>query len=85
MRKGMILYVTQEKNEVPLQGMEDLIETSRSLGISAVSVALSEEDVVTGWFHLIAGGAGEVLFMTVAYDAAQGSFESRGTPLRLCG
>jgi hypothetical protein len=85
MKKGMILYVTQEQNEVPPHGLQDLIETSRSLGVSAVSVALSQEDVVSGWVHLVAGGVGEVLFMTVAYDASRGSFESRGAPLRLCG
>jgi hypothetical protein len=85
MKKGMILYVTQEHNEDPPHGLEDLIETSRSLGVSAVSVALSEEDVVSGWVHLVAPGTSEVLFMTAAYDAARGSFESRGAPLRLCG
>jgi hypothetical protein len=85
MKKGMILYVTQEQDEVSPHGLEDLIVTSRSLGVTAVSVALSEEDVVSGWVHLVAGGASEVLFMIVAYDAARGRFASRGAPLLLCG
>ena len=85
MKKGMILYVTQGKEEVPLQGVEDLIKTSRALGVSAVSVAISEEDVVHGWWHLITRGMHQVLFMTVAYDAALDRFESRSAPCRLCG
>ncbi|MHC1730394.1 MAG: hypothetical protein AB9866_31080 [Syntrophobacteraceae bacterium] len=85
MKKGMILYVTRGKEEVPIQGVADLIETSRSLGISAVSVAVSEEDVIYGWFHLITRGMHQVLLMRVVYDSVLNSFESRGVPLRLCG
>jgi hypothetical protein len=85
MKKGMILYVTEGKEEVPLQGVEELIETSRSMGVTAVSVATTEEDVVHGWWHLLARGMHQVLFMTVSYDAALNSFESRSVPLRLCG
>ena len=85
MKKGIILYVTEGKEEVPLQGAADLIETSRSLGVTAVSVATSEEDVVHGWWHLVTRGVHQVLFMTVAYDAALQKFESRGAPVRLCG
>lgn len=85
MKKGLILYVTEGKEEVPLQGAEDLIETSRSFGVTAVSVATTEEDVVHGWQHLVTRGAHQILFMTVAYNAALRKFESRGAPVRLCG
>jgi hypothetical protein len=85
MKRGMILYVTQGKEEVPLQGAADLIETSRALGVAAVSVAVSEEDVVYGWWSLITRGMHQVLFMAVSYDAAHDRFESRGAPVRLCG
>jgi hypothetical protein len=85
MRKGMVLYVTEGKEDVPLQGVEDLIETSRRLGVSAVSVATSEDEVVHGWWHLTAKGMHQVMFMSVSYDAAQHVFKSRGTPRRLCG
>jgi hypothetical protein len=85
MKRGMILYVNEEKDEIPQQGTMELIETSRSLGVSAVSLAFKEEDVVSGWVHLIAEGVGEVLFMTIAYDAVRGSFASTGKPVRLCG
>lgn len=85
MKRGMILYIKEEKDDISPCGMEDLVEVSRSLGVSAVSLAFKEEDVASGWVHLIAGGVGEVLFMTVAYDAVRGSFAPNGKPVRLCG
>jgi hypothetical protein len=87
----MIVYVTEREaagpphGEDPLHGVEDLIEASRTLGVSSVSVALCQEDVVSGWACLIACGIQEVLFQAVIYDAACETFESRGAPLRLCG
>ena len=85
MKKGMILYVTEGREDVPLQSAAELIETSRSLGVTAVCVAVSEEDVVHGWWHLITKGVHQVLFMTVVYDPVLRKFESRGAPVRLCG
>lgn len=85
MKKGMILYVTEGREEIPLQGAEDLVEASRSLGVTAVSVATSEEDVAHGWWRLIARGVHQVLLMMVTYDPALRKFESRGAPVRLCG
>lgn len=85
MKKGMVLYVMDGKQDVPLQDVSDLIKTSRSLGVSAVSVATSEEEVVQGWWHLTSRGMHQVLLMTVVYDAALDRFEARGAPLRLCG
>ncbi len=85
MKKGMILYVTQGKEDVPLQAAAELIETARSLGVAAVSVATTEEDAVHGWFRLITRGMQQVLFMAVAYNTALDRFESRGAPVRLCG
>ena len=85
MKKGMILYVTQGREDVPLQCATELIETARSLGVSAVSVANSEEDAVYGWWSLITRGVQQVFFMTVAYDAVPGRFKSLSSPVRLCG
>ncbi|MGO9571150.1 MAG: hypothetical protein ACLP5H_26795 [Desulfomonilaceae bacterium] len=85
MRKGMILYVTQGKENVPLQGGTELIELSRSLGVAAVCVATTQEDVDYGWWELITKGVHQVLLMTVAYDAVLKSFESSRAPLRLWG
>ena len=85
MKKGMILYVTQGKEEVPVQGVEDLLQTAQSLDISAVCVATSEEDIAYGWWRLITMGMHQVLFMAVVYNSALDKFEYRGDPLRLCG
>jgi hypothetical protein len=85
MKKGMILYVTRGREKVPLQEVADLIYISRSLDVSAVAVAISEEDVVYGWWCLVTKGVHQVLLMMVAYDAALDRFKSRGVPLRLCG
>jgi hypothetical protein len=84
MKKGMILYVTEGKEDFPLQASAELIETARSLGVTAVSVAITEEDAANGWWGLISRGVQQVLFMTVAYNALLDNFESRGTPVRLC-
>ena len=85
MKKGMILYVTQGREDVPLQAAAELVETARSLGVTAVSVASSEEDAVYGWWSLVTRGMQQVLFVNVAYNAALDRFESRGTPVRLVG
>ncbi len=85
MRKGMILYVTQGKEDVPQQGETELIELSRSLGVADVCVATTREDVDYGWWKLITKGAHQVLLMTVAYDAVLKSFEFSRAPLRLWG
>jgi hypothetical protein len=84
MKKGMILYVTEGKEDVPLQAAAELIEAARSLGVSAVCVAITEEDAAQGWWSLITRGMQQVLFMTVAYNAALDRFESRGGAVRLC-
>jgi hypothetical protein len=85
MKKGMILYVTQGKEDVPLQAAAELIEIARRLGVTSVCVALTEEDAVHGWWSLITRGMQQVLFMTVVYNAVLDMFESRGAPVRLCG
>ncbi len=85
MKKGMIVYVTQGKEDVPLQAAAELIETARSLGVTAVCVAISEEDAVHGWWNLVTRGMQQVLFMTAAYNAVLDRFESRGFPVRLWG
>ena len=85
MKRGMILYVTHGKEEVPLKGAAELVEISRSLGVAAVCVVTTQEDVASGWWHLVARGVRQVLFMTVAYDPALDSKLSRGVPVSLCG
>jgi hypothetical protein len=85
MKKGMILYITQGKEDVPLQAAAELIQTARSLGVTAVCVAITEEDAIHGWWSLITRGMQQVLFMTADYNAVLDRFESQGAPVRLCG
>ncbi len=85
MKKGMILYVTEGREDVPEQAADELIEAARSLGVTEVSVASCEEDAVYVWWRLITRGMQQVFFVTASYDAVPGRFESRSTPVRLYG
>jgi hypothetical protein len=85
MKKGVILYVTKGKEEVPMQGLPDLLGISRSLNVSAVWVATSEDEVAYGWWHLLTRGMHQVSCLAAAYDPELGSFEPHGRALRLCG
>jgi hypothetical protein len=85
MKKGMILYVTEGKDEVPPHDCFDLTGASVAPGISAVFVATSEDELMYGWWHLITRGMHQVSCTAVVYDAALGKFEIVGQPLRLCG
>ena len=85
MKKGLILYLRQQEDAVPMSSAQDLVETSRSLGVTTVCVAVTTDEAVRGWWKLLTRGMEEVLFMTVGYDVAQGRIASRGVPVRLCG
>ena len=85
MKKGMVLYVTEGKADVPLQTAAELVATAASLGVTAVSVVSSVEEAVYGWMSLITRGMQQVLFMTVTYDAARDRLESRSEPVKLYG
>jgi hypothetical protein len=82
-KKAMILYVVHVEEEVSSEGVEELIETLRLIGVSTVFVASSEKEIIHGSFHLIIHGADQILFMRVAYNAGMNWFESRDTPLVL--
>jgi hypothetical protein len=81
----MILYVTQGKEDVPPHGGTELIELSRSLGVAAVCVAITQDDVDYGWWELITKGVHQVLLVTVVYNTVLKSFEPSRAPLRLWG
>ena len=85
MKKGMILYVTEGKDEVPLHDFQDLTRTLVTPGISAVYVATSEDELMYGWWHLITRGMHQISCTAAVYDAALQRFDTVGEPLRLCG
>jgi len=85
MKEGMILYIIEGKDEMPLPGFCDLARASVRPGISAVYVATSEDELMDGWWHLIAWGMHQVSCTRATYDGASRRFDTVGEPLRLCG
>jgi hypothetical protein len=85
MKTGMIVYVTEGKEDVPLQESWELNRASRSLGVSAVCVATSEDELAYGWWHLITRGMHQVSCVAAAYDSVRDAFEPHGMRLRLWG
>jgi hypothetical protein len=86
MKKGVILYVTEGKEEIQmLQDQPDLQDASRLLGVNAVCLATSEDEIAYGWWQLIARGIQQISCMKAAYHVGPGTIEPFGMPLRLCG
>ncbi|MCU0573737.1 MAG: hypothetical protein MUC41_12180 [Syntrophobacteraceae bacterium] len=85
MKKGMIVYVTEGKEEVPSQESLDLGGASRVLGVSEVCVATSEDELAYGWWHLITRGMHQVSCVAAVYDSTRNAFKPHGAPMRLWG
>lgn len=83
MKKGVILYITEGKDE--MQDWLDVREPLTSLGASHICVATSEDEIAYGWWRLLARGMQHISCMKAAYNATLGSLEPYGTALRLCG
>jgi hypothetical protein len=81
MKQGVILYVTEGKDEVPAQGRAELTAMARSLGVAHVCVAVTEPDIDYAQWLLIAKGVDRIVVMKVAYNNALQSFESRRAPV----
>jgi hypothetical protein len=85
MKKGLILYVTEGKDEVPLNDFNRLCRTALMPGISAAYVATSEDEAMYGWWHLITRGMHQVWCSAANYNVDSCEFELLGNPHRLCG
>lgn len=85
MKKGLIVYVTEGKEEMPTQDWADLREPFTSQGASAICVATSEDEIAYGWWRLLTRGMHQISCIAATYDALQGKLEPHGTVLRLCG
>jgi hypothetical protein len=85
MKTGMVLYVTKGKEDVPLQESWMLGRMSKSLGVAAVCVATSEDEIAYGWWCLITRGMHQVNCVAAAYDPGRDVFEPQGLPMRLSG
>ncbi len=86
MKKGVILYVTEGKEEMQMDpDRPDLKELLGFLEVNAVCLAMSEEEIAYGWWQFISRGIQQVSCMKATYDAVGERLEPFGIPLRLCG
>lgn len=85
MKTGMILYVTRGEEQIPTDVADDLVAMSKSMGVSAVAVAATEDDIHQGWFHLMSKGMSRILLQRVDFNPESCRFQSLGEPIRLCG
>jgi hypothetical protein len=85
MKRGLILYVTEGKEEFEMQDTQDWSASLGVSGASAVCAATTEEEIVYNWWRLFTRGMHEVLCMHAAYDAGCNRLEPHGIPLRLYG
>lgn len=86
MKKGIILYVTEGKEEAQERWDRlDLGEPRARLNANAVLLATSEEEVAYGWWRMVTQGMQQIACMKAVFDADAGKLEPFGAPLRLCG
>ena len=85
MKKGLVLYVTTGKEEVPMQDFPELCKTARVQGIAEAYVATTEGELNYGWCHLIQRGMHQVLCSMAIYDGNSHRLELVGESFRLCG
>ena len=70
MKRGMILYVTEGKEVVGAHSdRPDLKAMVSWLGVDAIRLATSEEEIAYGWWQLITRGMQQVSCMKAAYNA----------------
>jgi hypothetical protein len=86
MKKGIILYVTEGKEEARERWDRlDLGEPRERLKANAVLLATSEEEVAYGWWRMVTQGMQQIACMKAVFDPQEDRIEPFGTPLRLCG
>lgn len=85
MKKGMILYVTEGKEEMQQREWPNVEEPAIRLGVNAVRLATSEDEIAYGWWELLTRGIHQVSCMKANYDPVRDEIEPWGIPMRLCG
>ncbi|PKN24614.1 MAG: hypothetical protein CVU64_21715 [Deltaproteobacteria bacterium HGW-Deltaproteobacteria-21] len=84
MKKGTILFVTEGRDELH-DHSDDLRKAREQLGVQAVSVATSEEEVAYEWWRMLAKGMHHVSLLKAAYRGRGNPMDFHGTALRLYG
>jgi hypothetical protein len=83
MKKGIILYVTNGKDEV--NEWMDLSAEKKLLDVDDICLATSEIDVAYGWWRMLTRGMQHVSCMTANYDLSKDAIEPGKHLLKLCG
>ncbi|RJR32412.1 MAG: hypothetical protein C4576_30160 [Desulfobacteraceae bacterium] len=84
MKKGTILFVTEGLEELH-DDSEDLRKAREHLGVQAVSVAGSEDEVAYQWWRMLAKGMHHVSLLRASYGGRDNRLDFHGTALRLFG
>ncbi|MHC1745455.1 MAG: hypothetical protein AB9873_20855 [Syntrophobacteraceae bacterium] len=86
MKKGIIFYVTEGKEEVRERWDRlDLKEPQARLNANEVMLATTEDEIAYGWYRMITHGMQQIACMKAVFDAGSDRIEPFGAPLRLCG
>lgn len=83
MKKGIILYVTEGKDEV--SEWIDLETEKKQLQVDDICLATSETELSYGWWRMLSRGMQQISCMSATYDMAEKAIKPAGHPLRLCG
>jgi hypothetical protein len=84
MKKGTILFVT-EGRDLMQDDSVNLKQALDLLGVQAVSLATSEDDVAYAWWKMVAKGMHHVSLLRAVYHAGDRHVEFHGPALRLWG
>jgi hypothetical protein len=85
MNKGMILYVTQGKNELDDASCLDMFGLRRELGVESVYLTTSEDEISYACWRMLAAGMHQVSCMHAQYHAEGCRLELGKLPFRLAG
>jgi hypothetical protein len=84
MKKGMILFVTEGRDELH-DHSDDLRKVRGLLGVQSVCLATSEDDVAYAWWGMLAKGMHHISLLKAAYRGRDNPMEFQGAALRLYG
>ncbi len=85
MKKGMIFYVTQGKNELDDSPCPDMSDLRRELGVQSVCLTTSEDEMSYACWRMLTAGMHQVSCMHVWYHVNESRLELRGFPFRMAG
>jgi hypothetical protein len=85
MKKGMILYVTQGKNELNDAPCPDMSGLRRELGVQSVCLTTSEDEMSYACWRMLAAGMHQVSCMHARHHAGEHRLELGKDPFRLAG